>query len=118
MTDIECEANNCYWNVQGDCINHEIKVKGNPPVCASFITNEEAEKRLIAEMERDWIHNEAVFNEGFQTAREQVLAIINDWDEMADPDYEGDGEAEFQAKYGMSTTDLVQVIQKALEQSK
>jgi len=47
--------------------------------------------------------------------RKRVLAIINDWDAMADPDYEGDGEAEFLKKYGRDTTELVQVIQEALE---
>jgi len=54
-------------------------------------------------------------SEGKKRIRDAALQIINDWDEMADPDYEGDGDADFKAKYGKSTTDLVDVIKEALE---
>jgi len=46
---------------------------------------------------------------------DKILVIINDWAILAHPDYDGDGEADFKAKYGKDTTELIDVIKEALE---
>ena len=50
-----------------------------------------------------------------QAVSDKILVIINDWDNMADPDYDGDGDTDFKAKYGQGTTELIDVIKEALE---
>lgn len=51
------------------------------------------------------------------TLKAKLLEIINDWDEMADPDFKGDGDALFKAKYGRGTCDLIDVLRETIEES-
>ena len=43
---VKCEADTCYWNLDGECISREITISRNCLACKTYITREEGEIRL------------------------------------------------------------------------
>ena len=68
-------------------------------------------REKLTELEKKLDDREADLIEAKWEEGEKLLAIIRDWDVMTE---EEGGEEKWQKKYGLPTTDLVQVLEQAL----